>query len=275
MKTLLAPVNFGMDVVLEKRSKITNLLTYASLYDEDQDYLAADTLRVAAFMPPKWHEPENFCKKFITQDSEMLAKLRDLNKLAYTNDTVLLRGPTGVGKEVIASCLGPYRTGQFVSLNCSALPDNLAESLLFGHTKGSFTGASLDHMGFLKAADDGVLFLDEFSDLSPEVQAKLLRAIETRRFWRIGNKTETTFNCRIICATCKDTSNSIRTDLYARICAFEYHIPSLADRPGDAELIMESLYPGFPREKIVASHPHNVRRLKDQARQMTVLGKTL
>lgn len=265
------PLKVDRNQVLEFRKK-EKLSIAIEMYEGLGDFVITDHCLIASFCPPKYHEIENFCHPFITSHPPLLTILNELNILAYTQDTVLLRGPTGVGKEVLATCLGPYRAGNFVSINCATITEHLAESILFGHVKGAFTGAINDFAGLFKLATNGVLFMDEVFELNPSMQAKLLRVIETRKARSVGSNEEYEVNCRLVMATCRDSIN-VRDDFYARICGFEYHIPPLSERPDDAELIMKKLCPTFPMDKIDKSHKHNVRRLVQQARKWTLMNK--
>lgn len=238
------------------------------------DFEASDLARIAAFLPPKFHAVEDFTQSFITGDPRMKEILGDLNILAYTNDPILLRGPTGVGKEVLARCLMPYREGEFIGYNCATLTSTLAESILFGHKKGSFTGAFSDSPGLFEQAENGLLFLDEIFELDRVLQAKLLRVLQEQKYRPLGAKEEQPVKCRMVFASCQEKPDA-RLDFLARISTFEFHIPALKDRPGDAQLIMEKISPGFPPDKIDPSHPNNVRQLQRQARQMEILGKLL
>lgn len=174
------------------------------------------------------------------QDSITLAR-----KVAATEATVLLIGETGTGKEVFAQAIhqGSRRINKpFVALNCSTLNKELLESELFGHREGSFTGATKDKKGLIEEADTGTLFLDEIGEMHIELQAKLLRVIETREFIKVGDTKSTGVDVRIIAATNKNllqeiTKGKFREDLYYRLNAFTIVLPSLCDRKSDIPVL--------------------------------------
>lgn len=177
-------------------------------------------------------------KYFITEDPQTLDMKSDALKLSYVSDEVLITGETGTGKEIIARSMLGDRTGKFIAVNCAGLPENLIESELFGHAKGSFTGADSSKVGMLTAAKDGVLFLDEIGELPLSVQGKLLRALQEKRIRPVGANQEVEVSCRFVCATHRNLiemvkENRFRQDLYARISTFELHIKPLKDRKKD------------------------------------------
>jgi DNA-binding NtrC family response regulator len=162
---------------------------------------------------------------------------------------VLLLGETGTGKEVAARYVheaGQRRSLPFVPVNCGALPADLADSLLFGHERGSFTGASGVHRGFFEEAEGGTLFLDEIGDLSPVLQVKLLRVLETREFRRLGGSETRNFGARLVCATNKDleamvTEGLFREDLWFRINVIACKLPPLRDRKEELASLLETI----------------------------------
>jgi DNA-binding NtrC family response regulator len=178
-----------------------------------------------------------------------------LRRAARVNSHLLLTGETGVGKEVCARFLHTMRekpSGPFMALNCSAIPAELMESELFGHEKGSFTGAHARHLGYAERAGQGVLFLDEISELTPKLQAKLLRVIEGRSFHRVGGEQAIPFKARLICATNADLLQRIREgtfrdDLYYRINVIAAHVPPLRDRADDIDWLIDRLFAEFAR----------------------------
>lgn len=161
---------------------------------------------------------------------------------------VLVLGETGTGKEVAARYVheaGPRKNLPFVPVNCGALPAELADSLLFGHERGSFTGASGMHRGFFEEADEGTLFLDEIGDLSPVLQVKLLRVLETREFRRLGGSETRKFGARLVCATNKDlgamvAEGQFREDLWFRINVIACKLPPLRERHEELSSLLES-----------------------------------
>jgi two-component system, NtrC family, response regulator len=164
-------------------------------------------------------------------------------KVAITDTSVLLTGETGTGKEVFAQAIhqASSRNKQsFVAINCSAFSKELLESEMFGHKAGSFTGATKDHKGFFDEANNGTIFLDEIGEMAIDLQAKLLRVLETGEFFRIGDTKPTKVNIRIIAATNRDLQKEIeqghfRQDLFYRISVFQIHLPPLRDRIIDIE----------------------------------------
>jgi DNA-binding NtrC family response regulator len=170
-----------------------------------------------------------------------------VERIAPTESSVLITGATGTGKELIARAIHHQSTrasGPFVDINCSAMPDTLIEAELFGHQKGTFTGAHEHRAGLFEVAAGGTLFLDEVDALNPSAQAKLLRVIQERRVRRIGGRSNIDVDVRIISATNSDLSlaindNRFRADLYYRLRVAPIHLPELYQREGDLELLIE------------------------------------
>jgi len=174
--------------------------------------------------------------------SEGLRQVMDtVSKVAKSRATVLLSGETGTGKEVIARAIhkrSDVADGPFVALNCSAVPENLLESQLFGHEKGAFTDAKFRKKGDFELADQGTLFLDEIGDMAPGLQAKLLRVLEGNGFKRLGGTGDIVVNVRVIAATHRDlkqaiSENRFREDLFFRLAVVPVHIPPLRQRRED------------------------------------------
>jgi Nif-specific regulatory protein len=171
----------------------------------------------------------------------MQAVFEQIRQVAKWNTTVLLRGATGTGKELIANAIhynSPRANGPFVKLNCAALPDNLLESELFGHEKGAFTGAAMKRKGRFEQADGGTLFLDETGELSSAFQVKLLRVLQEGEFERVGGSQTLKVDVRIIAATNRDLeaeveAGNFREDLYYRLNVMPIFVPSLRDRRED------------------------------------------
>jgi transcriptional regulator with PAS, ATPase and Fis domain len=171
----------------------------------------------------------------------MLAVYRIIEKVAPTDSTVLLRGESGTGKDLAAQALhekSRRSRNKLISINCAALPENLLESELFGHAKGAFTGAVSEKKGLFEEANGGTLFLDEIGDLSPQLQAKLLRLLQQGEFFRIGETTPRKSDVRIIAATNQNLEKLIeetkfREDLYYRLNVFPIVLPPLRERPED------------------------------------------
>ena len=162
-------------------------------------------------------------------------------RVALANVNVLIEGPTGAGKEVLARVLhesSVVARGPFVGLNCAALPEHMMEDLLFGHEKGAFTGAVKDHRGLFEQAQGGTLFLDEIGELPLHLQSKLLRVLQERTLTRLGSERPVALNVKIVAATNKNlrdaiTQREFREDLYFRLSTFKLRIPPLRERKGD------------------------------------------
>ena len=167
--------------------------------------------------------------------------LRAVSRVAPTESTVLVRGATGTGKELIAHAIheeSPRRGRPFVAVNCSALSEGLLESELFGHARGSFTGAVQDRKGLFEEANQGTIFLDEIGDVSPAMQSKLLRVLQEREVVRVGTARALTVDVRVIAATHQDLEAMVeegrfRADLYFRLKVFQIRVPELRERPED------------------------------------------
>ncbi|MBN1578242.1 MAG: sigma 54-interacting transcriptional regulator [Chitinispirillaceae bacterium] len=189
--------------------------------------------------------------------SHVMRELYTLIELAAaSNATVLVSGETGTGKELAAGAIherSARRNGQLVKVNCSALPEALLESELFGHARGSFTGAIRDKPGRFEAADGGTLFLDEVGELSPLIQVKLLRFLQEREFERVGENNTRKADVRIIAATNRDLRalvrrGGFREDLFYRLKVFPLHIPALRDRKEDIGALVTHFINRFNRE---------------------------
>ena len=180
-------------------------------------------------------------KQVVFSDPVSKAMLALVQRVAQVDVTALLSGPSGVGKEVVAQILhnaSARGSGPFIALNCSAMPEHLVESILFGHVKGSFTGAIKDQPGIFEEAHNGTLFLDEVGELPLHIQPKLLRVIQERKAARIGSTREVSFDVRLVAATNRDLIDLVkrgefREDLLYRLNAFHIGIPPLRERPED------------------------------------------
>ncbi len=199
--------------------------------------------------------------------------VRLAEKVSATSSTVLLEGETGAGKELFAQAIhysGPRRNKPFVAINCSAFPKDLLESEMFGHKKGAFTGAIADKKGLLDEAHEGTLFLDEIGEMSPDLQAKLLRVLETQTFTRVGDTKPHKVNVRIIAATNRDLKKEsgeghFRTDLYYRLSVFTLVIPPLRERKEDIEALAEhflSVYAAKSRKRMSGMDPQFLGKLR-------------
>jgi DNA-binding NtrC family response regulator len=216
-----------------------------------------------------------------------------IGRLGPSNATVMVLGESGSGKELVAQAihqLSERSRKAFVAVNCGALPENLIESELFGHERGSFTGAARTHRGCFERADGGTLFLDEVTEMPVDMQVRLLRVLETGRFCRVGGDQEITASVRVIAASNRDLGKAVaegrlREDLMYRLCVIPLLVPPLRDREGDTLLLAEmflaelneehgteKIYSQQARERLAAfSWPGNVRELKNVVHRGYVL----
>jgi DNA-binding NtrC family response regulator len=223
-----------------------------------------------------------------------MQKLYDqLGRVAPTSATVLLIGESGTGKELAASTvheMSRRKRAPFLPLNCGAVSPQLIESELFGHEKGSFTGADRQHKGYFERANGGTLFLDEITEMPQELQVKLLRVLETGTFMRVGTTSPISTDIRLICATNRVpeqavTEGKLREDLYHRLNVFPIAMPPLRERGTDIELLaqhfldqlnkQESASKSFAPATIAALYAHtwpgNVRELKNYCQRAFIL----
>ena len=230
----------------------------------------------------------------VGQSSALRHVLNMVETVAPSDSTVLLLGETGTGKELIARAIhdrSKRKDRTFVKLNCAAIPTGLLESELFGHERGAFTGAISQKIGRLELADQGSLFLDEVGDIPPEIQPKLLRALQEREFERLGSTHTKKVNIRLVAATNRDLEKMVenrefRSDLYYRLNVFPIRIPPLRERPEDIPLLVryfaqkygrrmekqiESV-PGAAMKKLAAWHwPGNIRELENFIERSVIL----
>jgi len=225
----------------------------------------------------RFHKQE--LKRFYDTDDivagseSMLSLIRKADKVAESpSSTVLITGETGVGKELLARLIherSNFRDGAFVALNCSALPENLLESELFGYEKGAFTDARMLKKGLFEVADRGTLFLDEIADMHLRLQAKLLRAIESKCFRRVGGTQDINVNTRIVAATNKKLRDEaeegrFRLDLFYRLSVVPLEVPALRERMEDIGPLTEHFVKRFNRElgrNVTGCSPEAAQRL--------------
>lgn len=190
---------------------------------------------------------EEWRQEIISQSAIMEELLSRAKLVAETDSTVLIRGESGTGKELLAIAIhkaSTYRNGPFIPVNCSAIPENLLESELFGHVKGSFTGAVKSYAGLFQSADTGTLFLDEIGDMPLHIQVKLLRVLQDRQIRPVGSARPVPVNVRIISATHKNLEeaireNTFREDLFYRLNVVSLELPPLHKRKEDIPLLAE------------------------------------
>ena len=238
--------------------------------------------------------------EIVGESSALKRVLKQVEDVASTDATVLILGETGTGKELIARAihqLSPRRDHAFVKLNCSAIPSGLLESELFGHEKGAFTGAIAQKIGRLELAHQGTFFLDEVGDLPPELQPKILRALQEKEFERVGGTRTIPVNVRLVAATNRDLAKMVaagqfRSDLYYRLKVFPVTLPPLRERREDIPLLVryflnthskrmgkriETIPPETMQALVHWRWPGNIRELENFMERSVILssGSTL
>jgi len=232
----------------------------------------------------------------IGQSEEMRRVYSMIEAAAPSNASLFVVGESGTGKELVARAIHDKSTrakGPFVAINCAAFPREILENELFGHEKGAFTGALNEKPGCFELADGGTLFLDEVAEMEPDIQVKLLRALEQRSFRRLGGKKEIKVDIRVVSATNKEISKAIenqelREDLYHRLAVIPITLPPLRDRSGDVKILAESFLRRFAQEndkklsrfapdaiEFLHSYrwPGNVRQLKNAVERAVILAR--
>jgi DNA-binding NtrC family response regulator len=231
----------------------------------------------------------------MTGTSEAMQRLfREIDKVAPTRATVLITGPSGTGKELVSRAihrLSPRGNAPFVKVNCAAMPRELIESELFGHERGSFTGAQARKRGFFEQAHGGTLFLDEIGDMDLTAQAKVLRALQNGEVCRVGSEQVLHVDVRVLAATNKDLSKEVaegrfREDLFFRLEVFPIHVPALGQRKEDIPLLARSFVDNFCRDNGIRQKkiepavyvtlsrrdwPGNVRELRNVVERAAIL----
>jgi len=267
-------------------TKVNGVRIDGEIFLSDNDVVrVGDSCFVFRWYPEKENDAE---VEGLLGAAPIIASLRATMALVGPSESiVLLLGDTGVGKEVVARGLHALseRKGAFVAVNCGAIPETLAESQLFGHTKGSFTGANEDHPGYFRAAKGGTLFLDEVGELSEFLQPKLLRVLDTHEVYSVGATTPTKVDMRIIAATNRDLLKEVqeggfRGDLYARLAEITIDIPPLRERREDVLTLLGSelgedappLKPALAEAMLLHPWPFNVREAIKVARDLKIRG---
>ena len=255
----------------------------------------ADAMRLSS--PPASGELESWRSEIITRSSAMEDLLAQARRVAASDASVCLYGASGTGKELLARAIhraSPRAEAPFVAVNCGAIPEGLLESELFGHKKGSFTGAVSDRRGLFQAAQGGTLFLDEIGDMPLPLQVKLLRALEERRVRPVGAHESIAVDVRLIAATHRKleeriASGEFREDLYYRLNVVKLYIPTLAERREDIPLLANEFLtrlgvryrrgrlafsPEAMQLLVSAPWPGNVRQLLNVIEQAVALAAT-
>ncbi len=241
-------------------------------------------------IPLKFNENRQLPEGVVAASPLMQAIFRDASLIAPSESRVLITGESGVGKEILADVIhgwSPRAAGPLVKVNCAAIPENLLESELFGHEKGAFTGAVAQRIGRFEQANHGTIFLDEVAEMSPQLQAKLLRVAQDGRFQRIGSNAEIRVNARILAATNRNLDEEVkrgrfREDLYYRLNVVELNIPPLRERREDilplAAKLLAELTGGRARLSAAVSEslahyswPGNVRELRNAMERAALL----
>ena len=267
---------------------VANLMAVSLVRSRKEAALKADHQRLA-------NEVADF-SELIGQSPAMTELKSKISRIARAKGSVLIRGESGSGKELVARALHAASSRcdrPLLSVNCAAIPSELVESQLFGHVKGAFTGADRDYGGWFQQADTGTLFLDEIGELPLAAQAKLLRVLEGHPFLPVGATSETSVDVRVLAATNRDLKESVRSkrfrqDLYFRLTAFELELPPLRDRGPDVAMLLDHFFDHYrklhgrpqltlsasARERLLAyDWPGNVRQLRNVIDSATVLAE--
>jgi transcriptional regulator with GAF, ATPase, and Fis domain len=262
---------------------------------EETEKLRARFEAEAVYLQEEIKTEHNF-EEIIGQSAPLRALLRQLERVAPTDSTVLIRGETGTGKELLARAVHDRskRKGRpLVKVNCGSIPAGLVESELFGHEKGAFTGATQRRIGRFELAHGGTIFLDEVTELPLDTQVKLLRVLQEGEFERVGSSHTIKVDARVIAATNRDLkevigSGSFRSDLFYRLNVFPLEVPPLRERTEDIPLLVNFFISGFAKKLgkelrgvaqksmvslIRYSWPGNIRELQNVIERAAVLAK--
>jgi formate hydrogenlyase transcriptional activator len=240
---LLKQISTQVAIAMENALAYQEIMGIRDHLAEEKEYLEAEIRLGHDF------------RGIIGESSSLRGVLRAVETVAPTDATVLIRGETGTGKEMLARAihnLSARRDRTFVRLNLAALPASLIESELFGYDRGAFTGATNSKIGRLELANGGTLFLDEAGDIPAEIQPKLLRALQEKEFERLGSTRTQRVDVRLIAATNRDLEQMIaeglfRSDLYYRLNVFPIHVPPLRERPDDIPALVHQFVDKFSR----------------------------
>jgi DNA-binding NtrC family response regulator len=262
----------------------------------DLDELLASvqkTTGISKAVPLRYAEEKALPEYVIARSPLMLAVYRDASLIAPSETRVLITGESGVGKEVLADVIHDWSSrsaGPLVKVNCAAIPETLLEAELFGHEKGAFTGAHAQRIGRFEEANDGTIFLDEIAEMSPQLQAKLLRVTQNGTFQRVGSNREIRTNARILAASNKNLEDEVkngrfREDLFYRLNVVELNIPPLRERREDILPLAGNFITEFAKgrarfsDTVAAcleqySWPGNVRELRNAMERAVLLARS-
>ncbi len=283
--TAVQATKLGAYDFLEKPLSLEKVLILIKRALEKQQ-LEKENIELKATISQTW--------EIVGESPGMISLKRDISKAAVSKSRVFVFGESGTGKELIAKSLhwaSGRKDGNFVEVNCAAIPHELIESELFGHEKGSFTGAFERSKGKFEIADGGTLFLDEIGDMSPVTQAKILRVIETQEFQRVGGSKKIKVDVRIIAATNKNIQEEVkkgnfREDLYFRLNVIPIYVPPLRERKDDILRLAEYYLENFARQYgqktkkmskatqnalVEYTWPGNVRELKNMIERFVIM----
>ena len=264
LKDAVEAIKLGSYDYIEKPVEPEKLATMVKKAFETQQMVSELTLSQPIF-------DDDIESEFVGSSEKMSEIFELINKLSQVDTTVLIRGENGTGKELVARAIyqnSPRKHGEFVAINCAAIPSHLIESELFGHEKGAFTGATERKIGLFQVANKGVLFLDEIGELHMDLQAKLLHVLGNRKFIPVGGRREVKSNARIIAATNRNLEMMIekkafRDDLFYRLNIMPIFMPPLRERKDDLEdLIKSVLKRKDPSKKVKGIEPNALEILK-------------
>jgi DNA-binding NtrC family response regulator len=285
VETAIAAMKLGAYDYVTKPCRVAELEMLVKRAHEKRK-LAQENVRLQTRLSRREGFPE------IVTASRAMEKVLDLvGKVAASDSAVLITGESGTGKELIARAvhrLSPRAEGPLTDINCAAIQENLLESELFGHERGAFTGAMTRKLGLFELADGGTLFMDEIAELAPRLQSKLLRALESGEFFRVGGTQKVSTNVRLLAATNREieveiAKGNFREDLYYRINTLTVEIPPLRERPEDIPVLARHFLkkqatahpPELTDEALEAllsySWPGNVRELRNVMERLAIL----
>ena len=280
LETAVQAMRMGAFDYISKPPDLNHLLSTvrSALQSESQSISVQKTIK-----------KPNVPQQMVGESDAMHRIYKLISKVAPTQARVLVQGPNGSGKELIADAIHKHslrHKGPFVEVNCAAIPSELIESELFGHVKGAFTSAHKDRKGKFEAAHGGTLFLDEIGDMSLPAQAKVLRALQEHKVQRVGSDKDISVDVRVIAATNKNLSEEInarrfREDLYHRLAVIEIQVPPLNDRRGDIPLLIDHFSAALQSTKSIEQDAiklltemnwtGNVRQLRNVVERLHIL----